>query len=200
MLLADIPFGMNWFDVIWIAALLYGLWDGTRTGLLGEISHIVSWILVLAMSMLYYESVGVWFKESLELPLEQARLTAFIMLVVCLYTLAMLLRKIINRWAARTTGTAFLQNIGGAAAGLVRMSLAMMFLTIALSLTRSPFWHEQVGKESKFGVVVVSLFPSVQAVVNRDYPETGIVKSPRKISSLRPGPPILLFTLPRATF
>jgi hypothetical protein len=37
---------------------------------------------------------------------------------------------------------------------------------------RSPFWHQQVSKDSVFGSYVVAQFPAVGAVVRKQFPET----------------------------
>ncbi len=67
--------------------------------------------------------------------------------------------------------SASVENLGGAIGGGVRMTAVMAIISIALCLTRSEFWHQQVGHDSRFGAYMVKKFPSVAATVDRSFPE-----------------------------
>ena len=43
----------------------------------------------------------------------------------------------------------------------------MVALTVYLCLLQSEFWHEQVGRESRFGQRVVQMFPDLAPVVQK---------------------------------
>ena len=48
------------------------------------------------------------------------------------------------------------------------MVVIMAWLSVILTLTRSPFWHEEIARNSRFGAFVVRQFP---AVAEKQFPE-----------------------------
>jgi hypothetical protein len=42
---------------------------------------------------------------------------------------------------------------------------------VILTLTRSPFWHEEIARDSRFGAFVVRQFPAVAAMAEKQFPE-----------------------------
>ncbi|MEI6084839.1 MAG: CvpA family protein [Verrucomicrobiota bacterium] len=169
---ATLPFDANWFDVIWAIALVFGLWSGLRCGALGEVIRLISWVLMVWLSLKYYEVAGDWVRKKMQLDEEPSRLIAFVGIIIGVYLISLLIRKLVSSWTKKSPAAAFLENFGGAALGLVRMALVMAVLTIWLSLVRSPFWHKHVSTNSKFGSAVVRLIPSVEKVTKKTFPET----------------------------
>lgn len=170
-LVGALPWGANWYDVVWVLALLFGVWSGLRCGALGELIRLVSWVLMIWVSVTYYVAAGDWLRAQTGWEEEPARLTAFVVLVLGIYMLSLALRRFLQQWTRKSAAAAFLENFGGMTLGVVRMGLVMAFVTIGLSLTRSPFWHRHVSKESRFGSTVVKMIPSVKAVTEKVFPE-----------------------------
>lgn len=162
----------NWYDIVVGVALVYGIWGGVRTGLFGEILRVVGMILMIATALHFYIPAGNWLKGVTRISEEPARLTAFVVIAVVVYLIALAVRNFVTSRVKKLQFLALLDNLGGAVAGLVRMVVVMAFVTIMISLMRSPFWHDQVSKNSVFGSTVVAQFPAVSEVVKKRFPET----------------------------
>jgi hypothetical protein len=102
---------------------------------------------------------------------EPAKLVAFVAIAVMVYLVSLIVRNFVAGRVKKIKFLAITDNVGGALAGLIRMAAVMAFLTIMISLIRSPFWHRQVSTNSVFGSAVVAQFPEVAAVVKKSFPE-----------------------------
>jgi uncharacterized membrane protein required for colicin V production len=49
---------VNWYDVVVVIALLYGVWSGVRAGLTGEVIRVVGLILMVVVALASYQSAG----------------------------------------------------------------------------------------------------------------------------------------------
>ena len=164
----------NWYDPVVAVALIYGLWSGRRTGLSGEIIRVLALLLMVATAINFYQPVGSWLHRQSGLVKEVADLVAFVGLAVLVYAPSLPLRAAIRRRTKKLILAAALENTGGAIAGLLRMIVIMMWVTVILSLMRSPFWHKHVAHESSSGQFVVRQLPAVKAVTEQQFPENFI--------------------------
>lgn len=166
---------LNWYDFVVLVALLFGLWSGLRTGLLGELVRLVGLVLMAALALWFYQPVGHWLRGQTRMPEELANLTAFIALATVIYAASVGLRAWLHRRMKKGIQSAFVENTGGAAFGVLRMVVVMGCVSVTLTLTRSPFWHKHISSESQFGSTVVSRFPAVAAVAQKQFPEKFIL-------------------------
>jgi membrane protein required for colicin V production len=162
----------NWYDIVVGVGILYGLWSGLRTGLFGEILRVAGLVAMVVAAMRSYIPLGDWVRSRTKMTEEPARLLAFVLVAVAVYLAMRAVRNFVHGRLKKMHFWAFVENLGGAIAGVVRVLVVMTFLTILISLMRSPFWHEQVSKNSAFGSFVVDQFPAVQAVAKKQFPET----------------------------
>ena len=172
MLAAATTSTWNWYDAVVGVALLWGLWSGVRNGLFGEIFRVLGVVAMVAAALKFYIPAGDWLRGTVRMPEEPARLTAFVVIALVVYVLAYRVRRFAHGKMKQFKFSAIIENIGGAFAGMTRMAMVMAFVTIVLSLMRSPFWHEQVSTRSQFGSYVVSEFPEVAALVKKEFEET----------------------------
>jgi uncharacterized membrane protein required for colicin V production len=169
--LATLSFGANWYDLLIVAALIYGVWNGVRTGLSGEIIRVIGLVLMVLLALSFYIPVGKWLQQRTQWAEEPANLAAFLGIAIGVYLISVIARVTAHRWMKKLSFTAAVENVGGGAAGLLRMAVIMAWVSVGLSLTRSEFWHHEVAHESKFGSYVVEQFPAVAAVVEKQFPE-----------------------------
>src|SRR5438093_6615925 len=146
----------NWYDSVVAVILLYGIWSGVRAGLVGEILRVAGLVAMVAAALESYIRLGDWVQHTTKMPEEPARLLAFVFVAVVVYFAVRAVRNFIHGRVKKMRFWATIDNLGGGVAGLVRMVVVMAFLTILISLMRSPFWHEHVSKNSRFGGYVVS--------------------------------------------
>ncbi len=161
----------NWYDIVVGVALLYGVWSGVRTGLFGEVLRVAGIILMVVAAVKLYIPAGDWLRDKTQMAEEPARLVAFVAIALVVYGVTLALRNFITGRVKKFKFLAVVDNLGGAVAGVVRMAVVMAFVTLMISLMRSPFWHQQVSINSVFGSTVVAEFPAVQEVVKKSFPE-----------------------------
>lgn len=161
----------NWYDVFVVGALLFGVWSGIRTGLTGELVRTLGLALMILLAMEFYQPVGGWVQQVTRLQEAPAHLVAFVGIAVGTYLVTLAVRAVLHRRWRRRPCTAVVENIGGALAGLVRMTILMVLLTVTLCLVRSPFWRRQVAQESRLGAFLISRLPAVEGVINQPHEE-----------------------------
>lgn len=157
----------NWYDVVVAVALGYGVWSGIRRGVTGEMLSIVAWVLTVALALFGYEPLGRWLQGKTDWDIELAKLLAFMSIVVAMYLISGALRALFRRRLKQRPLSAMVESVGGAVIGLTRMGIVMAAVTVAVCLTRSEFWREQVGRRSRFGSIVVCLVPDVAEAVSK---------------------------------
>ncbi len=120
----------------------------------------------------FYQPAGAWLQGVLGISRESGNLFAFVGIAIAVYVVSLAIRRVLRKRMDKAgILSASIENLGGAVAGVVRMAAVMAIVSIALCLTRSEFWHKQVGHDSRFGAYMVDKFPSVAATVNRSFPE-----------------------------
>jgi uncharacterized membrane protein required for colicin V production len=135
------PSGFNWFDVVVLLALVYGTWSGERAGLSGEFIRLFGLVLMAVLGLTYYLPAGKWLQGATGLVEELANLVAFISIAVAVYLATLLVRLLVHKRMKKLRFTAMLENVGGAMAGILRMAVFMAWLSLTLTMMRSPFWH-----------------------------------------------------------
>ena len=167
------PFNLNWYDIVVLLALLYGIWSGVRNGLTGEFFNLVGAVLLVVLSVKGYVPVGQWLHDKMVKDAEQAHLIAFVGIVVGMFALILLVRWVVDRFVKKKKKLlgAITENVGGGLAGVVRMAVIMTVLTVTLCLMRSEFWHVQVGRQSRVGAFLLRQLPTVKATVEKHFPE-----------------------------
>ncbi|MGD0017160.1 MAG: CvpA family protein [Verrucomicrobiia bacterium] len=162
-----IKFDTHWYDALVMIALIIGLWNGMRMGFSAEVLRAVGLVVGVIAGVLYYAVAGQWLTEHLELVSERANLLMFVAIVLGVHIVFGFVRLAVRRWTQNRPLSGFVENIGGALAGLVRMLAIMVGVTVYLCLLQSEFWHEQVGRESRFGQRVVQEFPDLAPAVEK---------------------------------
>ncbi|MGD0649742.1 MAG: CvpA family protein [Verrucomicrobiia bacterium] len=162
---------MNWYDCVVLAALVYGIWSGVITGFSGEIIRVLGLLLMVALALHFYIPAGKWLQGVTGLVEEPANLIAFVAIAVPVYLISLLVRLLVHRRMKKMQFTAAVEDIGGGVAGLLPMVVIMAWLSVILMLTRSPFWHEEIARNSRFGAFVVRQFPAVAAMAEKQFPE-----------------------------
>ena len=176
-----ITFETHWYDVVVVVALLIGLWSGMRTGYSGEVLRSVGLVLGVIAGMGYYAAAGQWLTKYSSLVPERANLVMFVVIVLGVYVVFGLAQLVVERWTRNRPLSAFTENLGGAVAGLVRMGAIMVAVTVYFCLLQSEFWHEQVGRESRFGQRVVQQFPDLAPVVQkREVEKIWFLREPKR--------------------
>ena len=160
---------INWYDIVVVGAVLYGVWSGIRAGLTGEIIRVVGLVLMIVLASEFDESVGGWLYANFSLPGESARAVAFVSIAVVVYLITLAIRLRTSKRMQELKVAALLENVGGGFAGAIRMVIIMAWISVILSLSMSGFMADQVGVRSRFGSLVLDQLPAVRAAMNNSW-------------------------------
>lgn len=163
------PGTLNWYDLVVIGALLFGVWSGLRAGLSGEIIRVIGLVLMIVLAAEFYLPAGNWLRTHSQLGEEFAYLVAFVSIAVTVHLVALAVRLATHRQMQKLKFAAIVENVGGSFAGVIRMAVIMTWLTVLLCLSESHFWRRTAGEESRFGSFVVGHLPAVDAVVKKNF-------------------------------
>jgi uncharacterized membrane protein required for colicin V production len=147
---------LNWYDIVVVGALFYGVWSGIRAGLMGEIIRVIGLVLMIVLAVQFHQPVGDWIGENSSLPHAAAQLIAFVSIAVVVYLITLWVRLATRKRMLEVKTAALVENVGGGFAGAVRMVLIMAWVTVVLSLTTS---------KSRFGSLVLDQLPVTRAVM-----------------------------------
>lgn len=161
------PISLNWYDYVVAAVVLYGFYSGLRRGLVHTSLRLVTWALMLVLPLCFYVTAGLWFRDYSGLDGDLSNLVAFQGIAIVVFLCCLAISNNIRYRLSNRKVPAWIDNMGGVLLGAVLMLLVMAWVSIMLSLMRSPFWHEQVAKESCFGYRVVQQFPPVAAMTEK---------------------------------
>lgn len=161
---------MNWYDVVVVIALLYGVWSGLRSGLMGEIIRVIGLVLMVVLALELQQPFGDWIKNHSQMSDETAYLLAFVSIAVVVYLISVAARLATHRHMQQMKLGALVENVGGGFAGVVRMTLIMAWVSVVLSLSSDGFLRRAVGTESRFGSFVVNQLPGLRSVVDKSLP------------------------------
>jgi membrane protein required for colicin V production len=166
-----VPGTLNWYDFVVIVALLYGVWSGLRAGLTGEIIRVIGLVLMIVLAAEFYLPAGNWLQAHSRLGEEPAYLIAFVSIAVVVHLIALAARLATHKQMQKLKFAAMVENVGGSFAGVIRMAVIMMWLTVLLCLSNSDFWRQTAGEESRFGSFVINQLPAVNNMVKKSLPQ-----------------------------
>jgi hypothetical protein len=126
-------------------------------------------MVLLAVEL--YQPAGDWLQKHSQLTDETAHLLSFVSIAVVVYLLAVAARLATHRRMQRLEFGSLVENVGGAFAGVIRMTVIMAWVTVVLSLTNNEFLQRNVSGESRFGSFVVAQLPALQSVEEKTMPK-----------------------------
>src|SRR6266851_2401472 len=121
---------LNWYDIVVVAALFYGVWSGIHAGLTGEIIRAVGLVLMVVLASEFHESVGDWLHMSFPLSDDAAQVVAFVGIAVVVYLITLAVRLRTRQQMQELKVAALLENVGGGFGGAVRMVAIMAWVTV----------------------------------------------------------------------
>ena len=163
---------VNWYDLVVVLTLLYGVWSGVRAGLTGEVIRVIGLILMVVVALASYQPAGDWIMDHSRMPDETAHLLAFVSIAVVVYLISVAARLALHRRMQQYRFSALVENVGGGCAGVVRMTMIMAWLTVVLSLSADDLLRRNIAVESRFGSFVVHQLPALQSVVEKSLPKS----------------------------
>ena len=129
---STVPQGLNWYDLVVIAALIYGVWSGVRAGLTGEIIRVIGLVLMIVLALHFYEDAGHWLRARSQLDENSALLIAFVGIALAVYLVVLAARRATQGEMQKLKFAALVENVGGGFAGLIRMAVILAWVTVLL--------------------------------------------------------------------
>ena len=182
----------NMFTVVEVLALALVLWEclwGLKRGLSGELSRLISTVVVLAAGLRFYQAVGrllvdnTRFSEDPELALA----VAFLLIVVC-FALLFLILRLILRLLMSVKFNDKIDRSGGGFAGLLRGVLMALLCVYAIGLWPHEYLRYVVRKQSIIGRTVFQYTPRAIEKLNAIQRWLDVGVKPPLTSSLPPIP------------
>jgi hypothetical protein len=88
---------INWFDVLLLAVLVFGLTRGRKHGMSKELLPVVKWVAVVLVSAIAYEPLGLW----LDSVLHVGKLFSYVIAYALVGTVVLLLFTYLNNTLGR---------------------------------------------------------------------------------------------------
>lgn len=160
----------NMFTVIEVGALVLVLWEflwGLKRGLSGELSRLISTVVVLIVGLRFYQTVGRLLTDNTRLAEdpELAQAVAFLLIVVCFALLFLIVRLILRLLMSVKFNDKF-DRSGGGIAGLLRGVLMALLCVYAIGLWPHEYLRNVVRKQSVVGRTVFQYAPWTIAKLN----------------------------------
>lgn len=159
----------NIFDIIVLLYLLSGLYHGLRRGLSGELAGVLSTGLAFVGGWKLYQPLGDHLLKVSKLSSPTAHALAFVILIVGGYIVLKIIRLLL-RHLMEFSFKGKLERLGGALAGLIRVTVVAATFVLMVGLGPGAFLRNLVIEQSVFGSQVFSRLGPVVESLKEKYP------------------------------
>ena len=159
----------NIVDIIAMTLMAIGLIRGLAKGLSGELAGLLSACAALVAGWYFYKPFGGYLTGVTRLSERGAYALAFALTLVGAYILMRILR-IVLRSLMEFSFKGNLERIGGALAGLIRMTVFSAALILVASLWPNDYVHEHFAVRSSFGRLLYDHLGPVYENLSEKYP------------------------------
>lgn len=159
-------------DTIAVVLVLFGTAIGLRRRLSGELAHVISMIVAVAVGFSVRRPLGEWLLENSRLSPAAAQVLALIGLIV-LAALAMAAVRIVLRKAMRVVFEEHVDIIGGAVAGFVRAALFIAVVFLVMNMIPHEGLNRIFGETSFWGRIVNRYTPVLEEKIEEVAAEIG---------------------------
>lgn len=165
---------MNWLDGVVIIALVYGLIRGLFKGFFREVFQFLGIILAIIIAFYNFQTLGNYLVGLFNWPVMVANGVGFLLISFIVSGLCYLLGLFLRR-ATRFLAMRWLDNVGGAGFGVLKLALIISLLLNASLLLSSPLprLKEKITEEfdrASFAGLVVDLAPTLYSWIVKVLP------------------------------
>ena len=125
--------GAGWFDIIVVAILLLGLYQGRRNGMSGECLPTLQWLAMILGGMLLYEPLGRWFYYTLNVDLLFGCLFAYLLTAIAIKFAFSMIKRSVGEKLVSADIFGSLEYYLGMLTGLFRCACIIIFLLALLN-------------------------------------------------------------------
>ena len=159
----------NIFDIIVLLYLLFGLYQGLRRGLSGELASVLSTALAFVGGWKLYQPLGDYLMKVSKLSSPSAHALAFVVLIVGGYIVLKIIRLLL-RHLMEFSFKGKLERLGGALAGLIRVTVVASAVVLIVGLGPGAYLRNLVIEHSVFGSQVFSYLGPMVESLKEKYP------------------------------
>ena len=159
----------NIFDIIVLLYLLFGIYQGLRRGLSGELASVISTALAFFGGWKLYQPLGDHLLKITKLTPPTAHAAAFVLLIVGGYIVLIIIRLLL-RHLMEFSFKGKLERLGGALAGLIRATVIAAAIVLVVGLGPAAYLRHIAIEQSVFGSEVFSYLGPVVENLKEKYP------------------------------
>ncbi len=159
-------------DTIAVVLLALGTAVGWRRRLSGELAHVLSLIVAVAVGLFASRPLGQWLLEHSRLSPGVAWVVAFLGVLI-LSALAMAATRALLRKTMRVVFEEEVDKYGGAVAGFVRAAVVLALVFLVVNMTANETLRRVFGERSFFGRLAIRYAPALEETVRQAATENG---------------------------
>ena len=159
----------NIFDIIGLLYFLFGLYQGLRRGLSGELASVLSTALAFVGGWKLYQPLGDYLLKISKLTPPSAHALAFAILIIGGYIVLKIIRLLL-RHLMEFSFKGKLERLGGALAGLIRVAVVASAFVLIVGLGPGAYLRNLVIEHSVFGSRIFSYLGPVVESLKERYP------------------------------
>lgn len=152
------------FSLVDIAAILFVLVHvvlSWRRGLSEELARLAGALLAFWVGLRYHEALADWLTDHTRMEGPAALVVAYIAVVLLIILSSLLLTLLLGKLFKLALPETF-DKIAGGVAGLVKGTLYVLIVFLAMNLWPHEYLNRQFGEASMIGSVVMKWLPAVQ--------------------------------------
>jgi uncharacterized membrane protein required for colicin V production len=167
---------LTWVDYIALVALLRGLYVGYKAGFFQELLKIVSYVVTMVLTLHFYEALAERLTVQSSLNESTARIAAFAMLLVGVYVILFVVRKVLVKMLKLGDGAA--QKVFGALVGGSRLLVLLSFFFMLVDATPLKELKTDVHERSLTGPTISQAAPALYGFLSNVSPELRFLDAP----------------------
>ena len=162
---------VSWFDAVFVAVLVFGLFRGRRNGLSRELLPLLQWIVLVIICGLGYPTIGQLLISRLAWGKAVADITGYVALGLVILLFFGILKRLFTERLVKNDTFKSAEYYLGMPAGMIRFACMLL---AALALINAPFYtpldiaNQKATAKANFGGGMMngSFFPSFNDVQN----------------------------------
>jgi uncharacterized membrane protein required for colicin V production len=118
---------LNWFDLLVIGLVVFGLWRGRKRGLSEELLDVLQWLSIVVIGALMYRPVAAALSGATRLPAFYANVLSYVTIALAIKLLFGLVRRAAGTKLVQSDAFGRFEYYLGMVAGVVRFSCILLF-------------------------------------------------------------------------
>ena len=156
---------VNWVDIVILIFLLLNIVFGMRKGIIRGVINLIGIVLAIFLSIFWFQELGEYIGSYIQTSSEMANIIAFILIFLTVILFAKLAEILLKKLFSLLF-ISWIDHLGGALFGLVRGSIIIGIILIAISFIPLPVFLQEQLKNSffanRFAVMTTVVYHSIK--------------------------------------